>query len=52
MYTIGEFSRITGLTVKALRLYHETGLLVPFTVDEDSKYRYYSRENIEKSPPD
>ena len=29
MLSIGEFSRVTRLTVKALRLYHEKGLLVP-----------------------
>ena len=27
MYSIGEFSKITGLTVKTLRFYHEQGLL-------------------------
>src|SRR5687768_12718520 len=27
VYTIGEFSRITGLSVKTLRFYHEQGLL-------------------------
>ena len=29
MYTIGDFSKITGLTVKTLRFYHEQGLLIP-----------------------
>ena len=29
MFTIGEFSKITGMTVKTLRFYHEEGLLVP-----------------------
>ena len=27
MFTIGQFSRITGLTVKTIRLYHEKALL-------------------------
>ena len=39
---IGRFSRLTGLTVKALRHYDELGLLRPAAVDEDSGYRYYA----------
>jgi DNA-binding transcriptional MerR regulator len=27
-YSISEFSRITGLSVKTLRFYHEKGLLL------------------------
>ena len=34
MFTIGEFSKITGLTIKALRLYHEKGILEPHVVDK------------------
>ena len=47
MLTIGEFSRICGLTVKTLRFYHEQGLLVPSFVDPQSGYRYYAWEQIE-----
>lgn len=47
MFSIGDFSRITGLTVKALRFYHEQGLLLPTHVDEQTGYRYYSRGKIE-----
>jgi DNA-binding transcriptional MerR regulator len=47
MYSIGDFSKITGLTVKALRYYHEEGLLVPSAVDEQTGYRYYDRAKIE-----
>ncbi len=43
MFSIGEFSRITGLTVKTLRHYHKEGLLVPTCVDESTGYRYYNR---------
>lgn len=49
MFSIGEFSRITGLTVKTLRFYHEKGLLVPALIDKSSGYRYYDRANIEKA---
>lgn len=49
MYTIGEFSRISGISIKALRLYHEKGLLIPSTVDENTGYRYYNHKNFEKA---
>jgi DNA-binding transcriptional MerR regulator len=43
---IGEFSRLTHLTVKTLRHYHQHGLLVPYTVDEQSGYRRYSIDQV------
>jgi DNA-binding transcriptional MerR regulator len=42
--TIGRFSQITGLSIKALRIYAEEGLLTPAYVDPDTGYRYYSLE--------
>jgi DNA-binding transcriptional MerR regulator/effector-binding domain-containing protein len=39
--SIGAFSRLTHLSVKTLRYYHETGLLEPAVVDPGSGYRYY-----------
>ncbi|MCF8261882.1 MAG: MerR family transcriptional regulator [Melioribacteraceae bacterium] len=48
-YTIGEFSRITSLTIKTLRLYHEKEILIPCEVDEFSKYRYYDEHNFERA---
>jgi DNA-binding transcriptional MerR regulator/effector-binding domain-containing protein len=47
MFTIGEFSKITGLTVKALRFYHDQALLVPSFVDPETGYRYYHENQIE-----
>ena len=41
---IGEFSKLSGLTVKTLRFYHEEGLLVPAFVDPDTGYRYYDEQ--------
>ncbi|TDD71367.1 MerR family transcriptional regulator [Jiangella aurantiaca] len=38
---IGRFSRLCWLSIKALRIYDETGLLRPAYVDPDSGYRYY-----------
>jgi DNA-binding transcriptional MerR regulator len=42
LLSIGRFSRLSGLTVKALRHYDEIGLLRPARVDEATGYRYYS----------
>jgi DNA-binding transcriptional MerR regulator len=39
---IGEFSRMTYLSIRALRFYHEAGILVPATVDPATGYRYYA----------
>jgi DNA-binding transcriptional MerR regulator len=47
MFSIGEFSRVAGMTVKTLRFYHEQGLLVPAVVDPQSGYRYYSETQID-----
>ena len=47
MFTIGEFSKATGLTIKTLRFYHEQGVLAPAHVDPDTSYRYYRPEQIE-----
>ncbi len=49
MYSIGEFSKITSLSIKSLRLYHEKEILIPASVDEVTSYRYYDDENIEKA---
>lgn len=46
MLTIGEFSRLTHLSVRTLRRYHEATLLEPAVVDETTGYRYYTVEQI------
>jgi DNA-binding transcriptional MerR regulator/effector-binding domain-containing protein len=46
LVTIGEFSTITRLSRKALRHYHELGLLAPARVDVTTGYRYYSADQI------
>lgn len=42
MFKIGDFSRLTQVTVKALRHYDRLGLLAPETIDPETGYRYYS----------
>ena len=49
MLTTGEFSSATRLTVKALRIYHEEGLLVPEKIDAVTGYRYYGDESFRKA---
>ncbi|MDB5070269.1 MAG: putative transcriptional regulator [Candidatus Eremiobacteraeota bacterium] len=39
--SIGDFSRMTHLSVKALRHYHDVGLLEPASVDAQTGYRSY-----------
>ncbi|WP_093581680.1 MerR family transcriptional regulator [Geodermatophilus amargosae] len=46
MLSIGEFSRLTHLSVRTLRRYHDAGLLEPARVDAASGYRYYTGEQI------
>ena len=41
MLKIGEFSKLSMLTIKALRFYEKEGLLIPARVDEHSGYRFY-----------
>jgi DNA-binding transcriptional MerR regulator len=48
-YTIGEFSQASRLTVKALRFYHEQGLLEPARVGEETGYRYYNDASLSRA---
>jgi DNA-binding transcriptional MerR regulator len=41
LVNIGDFARMTFLSVKALRHYHEVGLLPPAEIDPESGYRRY-----------
>jgi DNA-binding transcriptional MerR regulator/effector-binding domain-containing protein len=43
---IGEFSRLSNLSVKTLRYYHEIGLLAPVDVDAGSGYRRYATAQV------
>ncbi|MFC0628565.1 MerR family transcriptional regulator [Kribbella deserti] len=47
--TIGEFGRRAGLSAKALRLYDESGLLPPDSVDPSNGYRLYSPAQLERA---
>jgi DNA-binding transcriptional MerR regulator len=49
LFTIGELSRVTGLTIKTLRFYHEERLLLPTCIDDQTGYRYYDETKIERA---
>jgi len=46
---IGEFARRSRLSLKALRLYDERGVLVPARVDRASGYRYYDTAQLDRA---
>jgi DNA-binding transcriptional MerR regulator len=46
MLKIGDFSKLSRVTVKTLRFYDEMGLLKPVMLDPYTGYRYYSVEQL------
>ncbi len=46
MFKIGEFSKLTQVSIRMLRYYDETGLLTPAKTDPWTGYRMYSAEQI------
>jgi DNA-binding transcriptional MerR regulator len=46
MLKIGDFSKLSRVTVKTLRFYDEMGLLKPVQIDPSTGYRYYSVEQL------
>ena len=47
-YKISAFSRLGQVSIKALRLYDQRGLLKPAQVDADTGYRYYQIEQLSR----
>ncbi len=46
MLKIGEFARLGNVSIRALRFYHEEGLLAPAHVDPESRYRSYDTRQL------
>ena len=46
LLSIGAFAGLTRLSIKALRLYDQLGLLQPLQVDPQSGYRYYGTDQL------
>ncbi|SEP55729.1 MerR HTH family regulatory protein [Lachnospiraceae bacterium NE2001] len=47
MYTRGQFAVMGNVGRKALRLYHEEGLLVPVYINDENGYHYYDESQLE-----
>jgi DNA-binding transcriptional MerR regulator len=47
LLSIGEFARLSGLSIGALRHYDGVGILVPASVDGATSYRRYTRDQLE-----
>lgn len=47
LFSIGDVSKIYGLSVQALRHYHKIGLVVPKHIDQHTGYRYYTFEQFQ-----
>ena len=46
MYTRGQFALLGNVGRKALRIYHEEGLLVPVMINEENGYHYYDESQL------
>lgn len=46
MLKIGEFSKLSRVSVRMLRHYEQLGLLIPKQVDESTGYRYYAAAQL------
>lgn len=48
MFKIGEFSKVSNITVRTLRHYEKIGLLLPNKIDQQTGYRYYRADQLAK----
>ena len=46
MLKIGDFSKLSRVSIRMLRHYDELGLLRPVKIDSDTGYRYYSESQL------
>jgi len=46
MLKIGEFSKLSRVSIRCLRRYDEAGLLAPASIDPATGYRYYSERQL------
>lgn len=49
MIKIGDFSRLTRISIRMLRYYDEHDVLKPAYIDEDSGYRYYDQGQLKEA---
>ena len=48
MFKIGDFSKLSQVSVKTLRYYDEIGLLRPSEIDRFTGYRYYAAGQLSR----
>ncbi len=48
MFKIGDFSKLSQVSVKTLRYYDEIGLLRPSEIDRFTSYRYYTASQLSR----
>lgn len=46
MLKIGDFSKLSRVSIRMLRYYDKIGLLVPKSIDNFTNYRYYSEDQL------
>jgi DNA-binding transcriptional MerR regulator len=49
LLSIGQFAAMSGLSPRAIRMYGETGLLSPATIDPESGYRRYHPDQLARA---
>ncbi len=49
LLSIGRFARLSGLSIGALRHYHEQGVLSPARIDPGTRYRSYQRAQLDEA---
>lgn len=47
MLKIGDFSKLSRISIRMLRHYDEIGVLVPKSIDSYNSYRYYSEDQLQ-----
>lgn len=48
LYKIGDFSKLTNLSIRTLRYYDDIDLFKPKEIDLFTNYRYYSSDQLEE----
>lgn len=46
---IGQFAKLSSLSIQALRRYADGNLLVPAWIDPETGYRYYRKDQVERA---
>ncbi|MDF2888384.1 MAG: MerR family transcriptional regulator, partial [Lacrimispora sp.] len=49
MLKIGDFSKLSRISIRMLRHYDEIGLMTPRSTDHFTGYRYYSEDQLLKA---